>query len=43
MGITALGQMSQDEDPQKLGNVMEAMLQMTKIDITALRRAYEQE
>ncbi len=39
---TALGQMLQDRDPQKSRNVMQAMLQMTKIDIEALRRAYEQ-
>ncbi len=39
---TALGQMLQDKDPQKSQNVMQAMLQMTKIDIGALRRAYEQ-
>ncbi len=40
---TALGQMLQDKDPRKSQNVMQAMLQMTKIDIAALRRAYEQE
>jgi len=39
---TALGQMLGDKDPQKAQNVMLAMLQMTKIDIAALRRAYEQ-
>jgi predicted 3-demethylubiquinone-9 3-methyltransferase (glyoxalase superfamily) len=39
---TALGQMLGDKDPQKAQNVMQAMLQMTKIDIAALRRAYEQ-
>jgi len=39
---TALGQMLQDKDPRKSQNVMQAMLQMTKIDIAALRRAYEQ-
>jgi predicted 3-demethylubiquinone-9 3-methyltransferase (glyoxalase superfamily) len=39
---TALGQMLQDEDPQKAQNVMQAMLQMTKIDIATLKRAYEQ-
>ena len=39
---TALGQMLQDKDPQKSRNVMQAMLQMTKIDIATLRRAYEQ-
>ena len=39
---TALGQMLGDQDPHKAQNVMQAMLQMTKIDIAALRRAYEQ-
>ena len=39
---TALGQMLGDKDPQKAQNVMQAMLQMTKIDIEGLRRAYEQ-
>ena len=38
---TALGQMLGDKDPQKAQNVMQAMLQMTKIDIAALRRAYD--
>jgi predicted 3-demethylubiquinone-9 3-methyltransferase (glyoxalase superfamily) len=31
-----------DKDPAKSKRVMEAMLQMTKIDITALKKAYEQ-
>ena len=39
---TALGQMLGDPDPQKSQRVMQAMLKMTKIDIAALRRAYEQ-
>jgi predicted 3-demethylubiquinone-9 3-methyltransferase (glyoxalase superfamily) len=39
---TALGEMLGDPDPQKSQRVMQAMLQMTKIDIAALRRAYEQ-
>jgi predicted 3-demethylubiquinone-9 3-methyltransferase (glyoxalase superfamily) len=39
---TALGHMLGDKDPQKAQNVMQAMLQMTKIDIATLRRAYEQ-
>jgi predicted 3-demethylubiquinone-9 3-methyltransferase (glyoxalase superfamily) len=39
---TALGQMLQDQDPQRSQNVMQAMLKMTKIDIAALRRAYDQ-
>jgi predicted 3-demethylubiquinone-9 3-methyltransferase (glyoxalase superfamily) len=37
---TVLGQMLQDEDPNKARNVMQAMLQMKKIDIETLRRAY---
>jgi predicted 3-demethylubiquinone-9 3-methyltransferase (glyoxalase superfamily) len=39
---TALGQLLGDPDPQKSQRVMQAMLKMTKIDIAALRRAYEQ-
>ncbi len=39
---TALGEMLGDADPRKSQNVMQAMLQMQKIDIDALRRAYEQ-
>jgi predicted 3-demethylubiquinone-9 3-methyltransferase (glyoxalase superfamily) len=38
-----LGQMLGDKDPKKAQNVMKAMLQMTKIDIATLRRAYEQQ
>ena len=40
---TALGEMLQDKDPRKSRRVMEAMLQMDKLDIERLRRAYEQE
>jgi predicted 3-demethylubiquinone-9 3-methyltransferase (glyoxalase superfamily) len=40
---TALGQLLGDKDPRKAQNVMQAMLQMTKIDIATLRRAYEQQ
>jgi predicted 3-demethylubiquinone-9 3-methyltransferase (glyoxalase superfamily) len=40
---TALGEMLGDPDPQKSQNVMQAMLQMRKIDIAALRRAYDQQ
>ena len=40
---TALGQMLRDKDPKKSQNVMHAMLQMTKIDVETLRRAYEQQ
>jgi len=36
-----LGQMLGDPDPVKARRVMEAMLQMRKIDIAALRRAYD--
>ena len=39
----ALGQMMQDEDPEKSDRVMKALLQMTKIDIKGLKRAYEKE
>jgi predicted 3-demethylubiquinone-9 3-methyltransferase (glyoxalase superfamily) len=40
---TALGAMLGDPDPKRSQNAMRAMLQMRKIDIAALRRAYEQE
>ena len=39
---TVLGEMMQDKDPKKTEKVMEALLQMKKLDIAALRRAYEQ-
>lgn len=39
---SVLGEMLQDEDAVKSTNVMKAMLQMVKIDIEGLRRAYEQ-
>jgi predicted 3-demethylubiquinone-9 3-methyltransferase (glyoxalase superfamily) len=32
----------QDPDPQKAQRVTEAMLKMSKIDVAALRRAYDQ-
>ena len=38
----ALGQMLQDKDPKKAQRVMQAMLQMSKIDIAGLKRAYDQ-
>jgi predicted 3-demethylubiquinone-9 3-methyltransferase (glyoxalase superfamily) len=38
----ALGEMLGDKDPEKAKRVMEAMLQMGKIDIAGLKRAYEQ-
>ena len=37
-----LGELLQDEDAEKANRVMEAMLQMDKIDIKALKQAYEQ-
>lgn len=36
-----LGEMLQDKDPEKAKRVMEAMLQMDKIDIKKLKQAYE--
>lgn len=38
---TALGQMLQDEDSERANRVMQAMLQMQKIDTGGLKRAYE--
>jgi predicted 3-demethylubiquinone-9 3-methyltransferase (glyoxalase superfamily) len=38
---TVLSKMLQDKDPQKAKRVMDAMLQMTKIDIAGLQRAYD--
>src|SRR5712671_3590803 len=37
---TALGRMMQDKDPKKAKRVMEAMLQMKKMDIARLEQAY---
>jgi hypothetical protein len=34
--------MLQDKDAEKSKRVMQAMLQMKKIDVAALKRAYEQ-
>ena len=39
---TALGEMLGDKDPQKAGRVMQAMMQMGKIDIQGLKQAYDQ-
>jgi predicted 3-demethylubiquinone-9 3-methyltransferase (glyoxalase superfamily) len=36
---TILGQLMQDPDPEKVGRVTQAMLQMKKLDITALKAA----
>jgi predicted 3-demethylubiquinone-9 3-methyltransferase (glyoxalase superfamily) len=38
-----LGEMLNDEDPEKADRVMNAMLQMSKIEIEGLRKAYESE
>ena len=38
---TILGEMLQDKDPKKSQRVMQAMLQMDKMDIAALKQAYE--
>lgn len=37
-----LEELMSDKDPEKTGRVMQAMLQMKKIDIEGLRQAYEQ-
>src|SRR5712691_2207326 len=39
---TTLGEMLNDEDPKKAERVMAAMLQMKKINIQALKQAYEE-
>ena len=39
---TILGELMQDKDPAKTNRVMKAILQMKKIDIAELKRAYEQ-
>ena len=39
---SALGQLLGDPDPAKAQRVLQAMLQMSKIDIAGLKRAYEQ-
>lgn len=38
-----LGEMLQDKNAEKTERVMKAMLQMDKIDIKTLKRAYEQQ
>ena len=38
----ALGELMRDKDPKRAKRVMEAMLQMVKIDIAGLKRAYDQ-
>jgi len=37
---TILGKLMQDKDARKSNNVMQAMLQMTKLDIAGLQQAY---
>ena len=39
---SVLGELMNDKDAEKAGRVTQAMLQMKKIDIAALRRAYDQ-
>jgi predicted 3-demethylubiquinone-9 3-methyltransferase (glyoxalase superfamily) len=38
---TVLGELMADPDAEKVGRVTQAMLQMVKLDIAGLRRAYE--
>jgi predicted 3-demethylubiquinone-9 3-methyltransferase (glyoxalase superfamily) len=38
---SALGKLMNDPDPVKANRVMQAMLQMTKIDIATLKKAYD--
>ncbi len=40
---TALGEMLGDKDPAKASKVIQAMLQMNKIDIEGLKQAYDGE
>ncbi len=40
---TVLGEMLQDKDPDKSSRVMKAMLKMVKLDIAALKEAYERQ
>lgn len=40
---TVLGEMMQDKDVKKSEKVMKAMLQMKRLDIRALKQAYEQQ
>jgi predicted 3-demethylubiquinone-9 3-methyltransferase (glyoxalase superfamily) len=39
---TVLGEMLQDKDPKKSERVMQALLQMKKLDIATLKKAYAQ-
>ena len=38
---TVLSKLLQDKDPEKVKRVMQAMLQIDKIDINRLKQAYE--
>ena len=38
-----LGEMLQDKDPEKSERVMKSLLQMKKLDIEELKRAYNEE
>lgn len=40
---SVLGELMRDKDPEKANRVMQAMLQMDKIDIKTLQQAYEQQ
>jgi len=40
---TVLGEMLQDKDPERSSRVMKAMLKMVKLDIAALKEAYERQ
>jgi predicted 3-demethylubiquinone-9 3-methyltransferase (glyoxalase superfamily) len=40
---TALGDMLRDADPARAGRVMQALMQMIKLDIAALQKAYDGE
>jgi two-component system sensor histidine kinase QseC len=40
---TVLGKMLRDSDPAKANRVMQAMMQMVKLDVTALEAAYAQQ
>lgn len=40
---SAMGKLLQDKDPGKASRVMNAMMQMTRIDMSRLKQAYDQE
>ena len=41
-GITGWGEMLKDEDRDRAGRVFQAMMGMVKLDIAALKAAYDQ-